>query len=51
MLDVYKRYDFKELYVMCDNEKIGMPCFACRQVISELFKEDCTKNIFPGSNR
>lgn len=37
----YKRYDFKELYVMCDNEKIGMPCFACRQVISELFKEDC----------
>ncbi len=36
----YKRYDFKELYVMCDNEKIGMPCFACRQVISEMFKED-----------
>lgn len=37
----YKRYDFKELYVMCDNDKIGMPCFACRQVISELFREDC----------
>ncbi len=36
----YKKNDFKELYVMCDNEKIGMPCFACRQVISELFDED-----------
>ncbi len=38
----YKKYDFLELYVMCDNEKIGMPCFACRQVISELFDEDAT---------
>lgn len=36
----YKKYDFKELYVMCDNDKIGMPCFACRQVISEMFDED-----------
>ena len=36
----YKKHDFEKLYVMCDNEKIGMPCFACRQVISELFKED-----------
>lgn len=37
----YKKADFKELYVMCDNEKIGMPCFACRQVIQEFFDEDC----------
>lgn len=36
----YKRYDFKELYVMCDNEKIGMSCFMCRQVISEFFEPD-----------
>lgn len=36
----YKRYDFKELYVMCDSEKIGTSCFACRQVISELFEKD-----------
>lgn len=36
----YKKYDFKELYVMCDNKKIGMPCFACRQVILELFLPD-----------
>lgn len=40
----YKKNDFKELYVMCDNEKIGMPCFACRQVISELFDKNCKIN-------
>ena len=33
----YKRGDFKELYVMCDNDKIGMPCFICRMVITEFF--------------
>lgn len=37
----YKRYEFDKLYVMCDNDKIGMPCFACRMVISELFDKDC----------
>lgn len=37
----YKRYDFDELYVMCDNGKIGMPCFECRMVISELMSKDC----------
>lgn len=36
----YKKYDFEKLYVMCDNDKIGMPCFICRQVISELFEKD-----------
>lgn len=36
----YKKHDFEELYVMCDNEKIGMPCFLCRQVISEVFEKD-----------
>lgn len=33
----YKKGDFKELYVMCDNDKIGMPCFVCRMVIIEFF--------------
>ena len=33
----YKKNDFDKLYVMCDNEKVGMPCFACRQVKLELF--------------
>ena len=35
----YKKNDFEELYVMCDNEKIGTCCFICRQVISEFFEE------------
>ncbi len=33
----YKKGDFKELHVMVDSDKLGMPCFACRQVISEFF--------------
>ena len=38
----YKKNDFDKLYVMCDNKKVGMPCFACRQVILELFDKDST---------
>ena len=38
----YKKGDFKELHVMVDSEKIGMPCFMCRQVISEFFNGDET---------
>ena len=36
----YKKHDFESLYVMCDNDKIGMSCFVCRQVISELMESD-----------
>lgn len=37
----YKKGDFKELHVMVSSGSIGMPCFICRQVISEFFdKED-----------
>ena len=36
----YKKGDFKELHVMVDSDKIGMPCFMCRQVISEFFDLD-----------
>ena len=36
----YNKGEFKELYVMCDNEKIGMPCFECRQVFVELFDKN-----------
>ena len=36
----YKKGDFKELYVMCDNEKIGMPCNICRQVFLEFFESN-----------
>ena len=36
----YKKGDFEELYVMCDNDKIGMPCFICRQVFTEFFEQN-----------
>lgn len=32
----YKKGDFKELHIMVDSNKIGYPCFICRQTISEL---------------
>ena len=44
----YKKGDFKELHIMCDSQKIGMPCFNCRMVISELFDLDC--NILAYNN-
>ena len=37
----YKKGDFKELHIMClDSKQISTPCFACRQVISELFDKN-----------
>lgn len=36
----YKKGEFKELYVMVSSGEIGMPCFMCRQVISEFFDKD-----------
>lgn len=36
----YKKYDFEKLYVMCDNNKIGMSCMLCRQVMQEFFEKD-----------
>ena len=36
----YKKGDFKELYVMCNSENIGEPCFICRQVFVEFFDKD-----------
>ena len=36
----YKKGQFKELNVMVASGKIGMPCFVCRQMISEVFSED-----------
>ena len=32
--------DFKELHLMVGSGKIGMPCFMCRQVITEFFGQD-----------
>ncbi len=36
----YKKGDFKELHIMVDSDKIGTPCFMCRQVMSEFFDKD-----------
>lgn len=36
----YKKGDFKELHIMVDSEKIGTPCFMCRQVMIEFFNLD-----------
>ncbi len=42
----YKNGDFKELNVMVSSGEIGMPCFVCRQVISEFFDKDATVRCF-----
>lgn len=42
----YKKGDFKELNVMVSSGEIGMPCFVCRQVISEFFDKDATVRCF-----
>ncbi len=40
----YINKDFKELHVMVGSGKIGMPCFVCRQVISEMFEK--SSNVY-----
>ena len=32
--------DFLELHVMVSSGKVGMPCFVCRQMISEVYSKD-----------
>ena len=37
----YKKGDFQELHCLCaDSNRVSTSCFACRQVISELFDKD-----------
>ena len=42
----YQKGDFKELHVMVKSEKVGSPCFVCRQVISEFFNEDSVIKLY-----
>lgn len=35
-----KKEDFLELHVMVSSRKVGMPCFVCRQMISEVYSKD-----------
>ena len=37
----YKKGDFKNIYIMVSGDKLSMPCFICRQVITEFFEKDC----------
>lgn len=36
----YKKGDFKEIYIMLDDNKLGTPCFECRQVMLEFMDKD-----------
>lgn len=33
----YKKGDFSSIHIMVDSNKLGFPCFICRQVITEFF--------------
>ena len=46
----YKKGDFKELHVMVDSDKLGMPCFICRQVISEFFDNESRVIVYSRKN-
>ena len=45
----YKKGDFKRIYIMVSGEKLSMPCFMCRQVITEFFDKD-SEIILVGKN-
>ena len=36
----YTKGDFKRIYVMVSGDKLSMPCFICRQVITEFFDKE-----------
>lgn len=36
----YRKGDFKQIYIMLQDQKKGYPCFACRQVLLEFFDKD-----------
>lgn len=46
----YKKSDFKELHVMVKSEKLGTPCFVCRQVISEFFDEESLIKLYSNND-
>ena len=41
-----KKGEFKEMNVMVSSGKIGMPCFVCRQMLSEVFEKDAIVRCF-----
>lgn len=41
-----KKGDFKELHIMVDSDRIGTPCFMCRQVMVEFFDFDAKVYLY-----
>ena len=42
----YKKGDVKEINVMTSSDKIGTPCFVCRQMLVELCDKDVLVNCY-----
>ncbi len=36
----YKKSDFRKIYIINSSDKLGPPCFLCRQVFTEFFDGD-----------
>ncbi len=47
----YSKGDFKALYIMNASDKIGHPCFICRQTISEFFDDDNDIILYDKNNQ
>lgn len=47
----YKKGQFKELNIMVSSGDIGMPCFICRQVITEFFDKAAIIRCFATDGR
>ena len=45
----YKKGSFKSIYIMVSGSRLSMPCFLCRQVITEFFNKD-SQIILMGRN-
>ena len=46
----YKQGDFKELHIMVKSDKLGSPCFVCRQVISEFFDMESLVKLYSNND-
>jgi len=42
----YKKGDFKHLYLLNSSDKLGYPCFICRQTFSEFFDKDLLITLY-----
>ena len=46
----YKEGDFKEIHIMNKTEKIGFPCFICRQVLIEFMNDETKVYLYTKDN-